>query len=392
MDAKQSEELRKERTKLIRDTVAFNKTNRVPHVSMFQLWQVLDYGCKLSEAMRDYDLMEKVVRTHQERYNFDLLVNTGVRNPFNVYEAIGCKSYQIDDEKESINHQDIFYCEHDELEELAADYWKFIWEKGMPKKYPFWGGDFDLDILQKAIDERNRYFAFAGHMSTVLREEYGHPTYCRPLMPPAIAVENAFSYVRGIKGLGIDMRRDPEKLEAFIETYNQMNYYPQLEALKSVPDGQDPEVCMDMATTFLCQNIMNTKQWDKYYWPYLKPILDLMEEKGWSYSIFPEGTILRFKDYFADYKKGTLAFMLEMDDCFEFRKELPNCAIMGGMDSVILGSGTKEDCVDLVKRLCDEIARDGGFILTQSKIGTFRADGKRENLEAVCDFIQNYRM
>ena len=394
MELEKSLSIRQERTELIRKATRWEKVEKIPHFSMFQLWQVFDSDthCTLSEAMKDYDLMERIVREHQERYNFDFLDNTGVRNPFLVYEALECKSYNIDDDNEAINHVDQWYCEHDELEEMAADYWKFIWEKGMAKKYEWWTDpERSFDIIQNAINARNEYFAFVGKISKVCKEEYGLPSYCRPVMPPMIPIENIFSYVRGFKGMALDMRREPTKLDALLDTLADMNFHPALEGIKKLEPGMDMSVCWDFATTMLCQNFMNLKQWDKYYWPLFKQFIDVIESKAMTFSIFTEGAIMRFKDYFNDYKKGTLTFMLEMDDPFEFRKEFPKCAILGGMDNVLLGGGTKEECLNLAKRLCEELGGEGGYLMTQTKIGTFRADGKRENVLAVSEFVQNYR-
>ena len=44
------------------------------------------------------------------------------------------------------------------------------------------------------------------------------------------------------------------------------------------------------------------------------------------------------------------------------------------------------------KRLCCELGGEGGYMMTQTKIGTFRADGKRENVQAVCDFVRDFRL
>ncbi len=394
MEAEKAAALKKERLRLIRSASRWEKVERIPHFSMFQLWQVFDSDthCTLSEAMRDYDLMERIVREHQERYNFDFLVNKGVRNPFLIYEALECKSYDIDDENESINHVDQNYCEQDELEEMASDYWKFIWEKGMAKKYDWWTDpERAFDIVQNAINARNGYFAFSGRINKICDEEYGLPSYARPVMPPSIPIENIFSYIRGFKGMALDMRRAPEKLGKLLDTLEQMNFRPQLEAIKKLDPGMDMSVAWDFATTMLCQNFMNMKQWDMYYWPLFKQFIDVIEEKDCTFSIFTEGAIMRFADYFNDYKKGTLTFMLEMDDPFEFRKTFPKCAIVGGMDNVLLGGGSKEECLDLAKKLCEELGGEGGYIMTQTKIGTFRADGKRENVLAVCDYVRNYR-
>ena len=43
-------------------------------------------------------------------------------------------------------------------------------------------------------------------------------------------------------------------------------------------------------------------------------------------------------------------------------------------------------------RLCDELGKDGGFILSEGKMLSYRNDAKRENYKAVCDFVANYRL
>ena len=94
MDEKQAKALQEKRIKIFRDSCAFKKPERIGIVSMFQSWQILDAGYKLSEAMTNYDLLEKIVREHVEKYNWDLMVNDGTRNPFLLYQALGSTAYQ----------------------------------------------------------------------------------------------------------------------------------------------------------------------------------------------------------------------------------------------------------------------------------------------------------
>ena len=66
------QELEKYRLKLIRDASSMQvKPERVPHVSFFVTWKILDSQYKLSEAMNDYSIMEKVVRQHQDVRQLD---------------------------------------------------------------------------------------------------------------------------------------------------------------------------------------------------------------------------------------------------------------------------------------------------------------------------------
>ena len=108
--------------------------------------------------------------------------------------------------------------------------------------------------------------------------------------------------------------------------------------------------------------------------------------------IFTEGSILRFAEYFKDYPKGVLTFHIEQDDPFAFRQALPNVCIMGGLTTELLNNGTPEECVAYTKRLCDELGKDGGFILSEGKMLSYRNDTKRENYKAVCDFVSSYKL
>ena len=59
------------------------------------------------------------------------------------------------------------------------------------------------------------------------------------------------------------------------------------------------------------------------------------------------------------------------------------------MTAALLGNGTPEQCVDRVKYLANELG--DGFILSQDKMMAFRNDCRRENLEAVCEYVNNFR-
>ena len=44
------------------------------------------------------------------------------------------------------------------------------------------------------------------------------------------------------------------------------------------------------------------------------------------------------------------------------------------------------------KKLCDELGRKGGFILSEGKMLSFRNDCRSDNLKAICDFVSGYKM
>ena len=389
MDVKK---LEKERIGLFREANLFHEVERIPHASLYQQWRVFDAGYKLSEALNDYDVMEKVIRHHLETYNFDLLVDVGGRNPYKVYKAIRSRAYEINDEAGTMNHHDLPYGRPEEMDEIRKDFWRYLWEKGMPRLYPYFAEEFDIDIIQNALDARDEHNAFFGRIMGIIKNEYGIPSSVAPNPFAPMSIEALFGYPLGIKGMSLAMRRYTSQFEALLEKFNEMFFYPVLEKEKEMLPGKDENACYDGGFTFLCQTVLNRKQWDEYYWKYLKQNFDIYDEKDKSIYAFVEGEVLRFRDCFQDYKKGTLNFMLENDDIYEFRKAVPNALLMGGMPNSILNDGTKEECIEKAKEVIDTLdGFGGGLVLSQTKIGAFKNDGKYENLKAVCDFVAEYK-
>ena len=72
------------------------------------------------------------------------------------------------------------------------------------------------------------------------------------------------------------------------------------------------------------------------------------------------------------------------------RKRLPNIAICGGMPSAMLGNGTKEECVEYGKKLIDGLAGEGGFLMSQDKMMSYRNDAKPENIMAIQELCRTY--
>lgn len=389
-----NQELRAYRTKLIRDASMMQvKPERIPHVSFFVTWKILDSGYKLSEAMNDYDIMYKVVTEHQEKYGFDAVFEYGVRNAIRIPGALGGTTYSINDEAGTVSYKDKAICEANELDEFIADPYKFFWEKGMAKKYACWAdGTVTVADMQRVVDEQTAFMQYYMKVTKAMTEEYAMPSFTAPAGFCYPGIDFLFNSVRGIRGLSIDMRKAPDKVDAAIKSLNKYFFDPGLQALKNLPDGPNMDYCFDFDITLLCHTILNQKQFERYLWPDLKAMLDTLAEKGKTVRLFMEGSSRRFWDYFKDYPKGIITIHPEQDDVFEIRKELPNCAIMGGMPVSLLGNGSKKEVLDHTKRLCDELGKDGGFILCQDKMVSFRNDANPENVKAVCDFIREYRV
>lgn len=390
---KHIENLMNERLTLVRDAVAMDKpTARIPQNSFFVTWKILDSGYKLSEAMFDYEIMEKVVREHQELYNWDMKFETGGRNALRVSAPMGGGYYTIDDDKEVVAYKDIALVKDDELDEFKTNPPKFYWEKAMKVKYPnTWNENTALETMQKVWDEQMAFGAYLNKMELILKEEYGLPDTQAPVGGCYPAPDFMFNTVRGMKGFSVDLRRNMEKIKEIFHVLDETGFYPGLENLKQSPEGATPGYCFDYSFGAFCHNFLSMKQWDELYWPYMKAQLDILSDKHKNCLLFMEGSSIRFADYFNEYPKGLICLRPDTDDVFEVRHKCPKIAIMGGMRTAVLGRGTKQECLTLAEKLINELGKDGGFIMSQDNLGSYRVDATRENLLAVCEFTRNYR-
>lgn len=392
MNKKEAQALQQQRVTLFRDAANFKKVERVPHLSAAVTWKIFDAGCRLSDALTDYTVMEKCVRHFLDNYPVDACLDIGIRNQFGVMEAFGSPGYYYYTD-EAVGIHDHAFCTPDTLEEYLADPDRYIWEKVLPEKF---GDDWekkDLATWKKAFKAYWDYTMFIIHMGSVTKE-YGIPSMApnNPMKGSIqFGVEELEANLLGIKQLSTSMRRCPDKIESFVKEWDEKHIDPLVEKLAS-SEGPDYKYCFDASVMMLAHNIMGPKQFERFYWPSLQKLLRAYADKGMNVRVFAEGSVLRYADYFNDFPKGALTFHLELDDPFEFREKLPNIAIMGGMTTDLLSSATPEECVEYTKRLCDELGSEGGFMLSENKMLSYRNDAKSENMAAVCNFLQEYRL
>lgn len=389
-DKKEMKALAAQRAQLFREQSSFNKTSRVPHFSSAVTWKIFDAGFTIDKAITDHKIMEKCVRHFLETYYVDGLIDTGIRNQFEVMEAFGSDGYYYYT-PEVVGIHDHGYVKTDELLEYLADPKKYAWEKILPRKY---GEDWykkDFKTWKNTYKAYYSYTMFVVHMAMV-SAEYGIPVTApnNPSKDPIdFAIESLMANFLGIKELSIALRRKPELIEEFCRGFDAQHIDPLAEkALKS--DGPNQKYCWDASIMMLAHNIMSPEQFERFYQPSLSKFIGAYDSKGMHIRAFTEGKTLGFKDYFKDYKKGTLTFHLEQDDPFVFRKELPNVAIMGGLSTTMLYSASPEECVGRAKELCDSLGE--GIIISENKMMSYRNDCSRENYLAVCNFLKEYRL
>ncbi|MDR2053113.1 MAG: hypothetical protein LBP80_06845 [Treponema sp.] len=378
MDAKA---MLKERTELFDNAINFRKNKRVPLVSNFFTWKILDAGYKLSEALYDYGIMEKVNDEFHRRYQFDAYFDLGTRNPMRVMDALGAGFHKIDPTDEAIVVDDHHIMERDDYRELASNPMGFYWAKAF-KRYCKPG--ITMGEMENAVKEFIAFGQYAGKITNKYINEYGAMLLATNYI--FIPFEQLFNALRGIRELALDIRKCKAQMKETMDTMFVNECEP---VLKRAVDADYAGFVAPLTIAFLGHSLLSADQFGELYWPYFKKVLDVAIRHKKPIFCFCESTMLRFAEFFQDVPKGVLLIHLEQDDIFEIRKKLPNIALAGGMPTDLLGHGTKEQCVDYAKKLIDTLG--DGFVLSQDKMMSYRNDAKRENLLAVNEFARTYQ-
>ena len=374
----------------VRDCTRFKHVDRIVHLSNFYTWKILDSDrhLKLSQAMSDYKMLELIQREFQEKYRFDIHMDLNTRNLILPSLAMGSgNNIIIDDENESINFSERILMEQDEYAEYNTKRWEINWRM-FNRKYP----GLDKGHFLDAFIKQQEASAFAAHMGRMMVEDYGClGVYNTDVAGGSLQVpfERFPKYYRGIREIAFDMRRKKADMLDCLNEIQENEAIPSLKKAIADMKGKDTLYMADFMIPMLAHGTISQKQWDMFYWPHLKEYLDLIVAADMTVVIYLENSIMRFAEYFQDYPKGHIIMILELDDLTELRRKLPNICFAGGMTAALLGNGTPQECVDRVKYLADELG--DGFILSQDKMIAFRNDCRRENLEAVCEYVNNFR-
>lgn len=189
---------------------------------------------------------------------------------------------------------------------------------------------------------------------------------------------------RGYVGLSMDLFERPEKVLAACEAL-----MPHL--LHVALSGADPEKNVPITIWMHrgCVPLISFEQFDKFYWPTLKPIIEEIWAQGHQTLFYAEGKWAAHLDSFLELPEKSIIYHCDHDDIFEVHKKIGHkFAISGGIPNFLLSYGTPDEVRTHCKKVIDEVAREGGYIMDASAI--IQNDGSIENMKAMTDFCREY--
>ncbi len=383
---KTAQELCEERKKRILDAATLKVPDRVPTFPSFGTFAEKYYGITVKEAFTNMkkwqELNEKLLLEFEPDMFFPPI------QYFDIASAeiagsryINWPGHNLPDTV-AYQYVESDYMKADEYDLFLQDTGDYLFRKYLPRLYSnldglknippmlglgTYGGIFNtfsnpgvleaLETIIKSVKQNNQSmietFAFVTRL-----EELGFPNILTPGpgLPPFDFISD---YLRGLRGSTLDMFQRPEKLLAAEQKI--LDYT--IESIKSFIKNVHKPLYF-LAIHRGSDEFMSSKQFEKFYWPYFKPILLTIIDAGMIPVVLWEGNYESRFEYLAELPKGKTVALFDKTDIFKAKKVLGDrMCIAGGMQLSMLQTGTPDEVARFTKRLIDEVGEGGGFIM-----------------------------
>jgi len=394
--SKSKEELYQERLKRYTKAMQNEKPDMIPLRPFVAEFTALYAGYTCQEVTHDYEKAFLAARRCAADFDWDAIVGnmvyvwTGLTQAINLtYYAtpgidippdVGFQYREPPEEKAFMKPE-----EYDDLIKDPTDYLFNIWlprvsqdivPPGEPVTFRH-----NLAFLKGGM-AMIQYFDALGRQNQLLREETGTVSAISGILKAPLDI---LAYkLRGYYGLARDLMERPDKVLAACEAL-----MPHL--FQVALSGADPEknvpVAMWMHRT--CVPFISPQHFQDIYWPTTKPILEELWNNGHQTLLYAEGNWDFHLSAFRELPAGSVIFHADRSNIFEAHRILGDrFCISGGIPNTLLSIGTPEEVRDYCKKVIDEVARDGGYIMDASAI--IQNDARVENVKVLTDFTREY--
>ena len=166
--------------------------------------------------------------------------------------------------------------------------------------------------------------------------------------------------LRGTQGIVMDMYRQPDKLQAAMEKVAPMA----VRGSVAMADATGCPVCF-MPLHKGDESFMSPKQFETFYWPTFKKVLDGMISEGLVPFPFAEGRYGARLEIISQMPRASVLWTFEDIDMARAKKILGrNACIAGNVPASLMHAGTPAAVKEYCRQLIETCAPGGGYILT----------------------------
>jgi uroporphyrinogen-III decarboxylase len=372
------------------------KPDRIPIRPFVAEFTAKYAGYTIQEVTHDYQKAFAAARTCAADFDWDAVVGNMVYVWTGLVKAIGLKYYAVpgielppDTPFQYLEPpEDNAHMRPDEYDALIADPTGYLFNVWLPRVAA------DVRPMGQPTSYRNNlsflkggmamlsYFNGFGTQAALLRSESGTVSAISGILKAPFDI--IADKLRGYKGLCMDMFRQPKKVLAACEAM-----MPHL--LHVALSGADPakNVPVGLWMHRGCVPFLSPEQFERFYWPTLKQIIEELWAHGHQTLFYAEGEWNPNLKYIAQLPDLSIIYHVDRGDIFEVHRAVGHkFCLSGGIPNDLLAFGTPEQVRECCKKVIDGVARDGGYIMDASAI--MQDDTKVENLGAMTEFTREY--
>jgi hypothetical protein len=403
------------RLKRFRDVVELRQPDRVPVLLNSIFWIARNGGMTCEEAMKDYDgigvaLKKALTELEPDAYRIPH-TQTALAPAMDIlkYKQLNWPGQEGVNPDVSYQYLDREYMKRTEWDDFIFDPTGFMLHTYLPRIAGSLEGLAGLPNISASIyfvmmNDLVRYADPAVEASFMSMIEAGkemqimHASMMTSVQeamemgfPPvecsaATAPFDFFAdFFRGSKGMMLDMYRSPDKILEAME-----------KAIKLTVDRviQDtlhaPTKNVFIALHWGLDGFMSPDQFNTFYWPPLKKMLEQLIDAGTTPCVLWEGDCTSRLETIKDIPVGKCVYAFERTDMFKAKEILGDTVcIQGNVPASILVTGTPEEVDAYCKELIEVCGKGGGFILDGATAGV-PDDAKFENVKAMFDAARKY--
>jgi hypothetical protein len=394
--AEDMEQLYAERLKRYVTAMRNEKPDKIPIRPFVAEFTAKYAGFTCQDVTHDFDKAFVAARKCAADFDWDAVVGNMVYVWTGLTQAIGIKYYAVPgieiSDQTGFQYleppQEQAFMRADEYDQLIEDPTGFLFNVWLPRISN------DVRAMNETTSYRNNlsflkggmamnnYFNGFGTQNTLLRSESGTVSAIAGIFKAPFDI--IADKLRGYVGLSMDLFERPDKVLAACEAL-----MPHL--LHVALSGADPDKNVPIGFWMHrgCVPFISHEQFNKFYWPTLRPIIEEIWSRGHQVLFYAEGSWDEHLGAFAELPEGSIVFHVDRSDIFRVHKEIGHkFCISGGIPNFLLSYGTEKEVRDHCKKVIDGVAGDGGYIMDASAI--MQNDTKTENLKAMTDFTREY--
>ncbi|MEJ2111200.1 MAG: uroporphyrinogen decarboxylase family protein [Acidobacteriota bacterium] len=243
-----------------------------------------------------------------------------------------------------------------------------------------------LDTLQKMIDagkdlqKRNAIMA----QSMDSGAAHGFPNMMAMGVLNFAPFDAIGDTLRGTKSIMMDMFRNGDKLLKAVDIMTDIIIHSIL---------HNPMIYNAVTVGFPlhkgADGWMSPQQYEKFYWPSLKKVMDALIDEGLICMMFAEGSYnTRLETVRSDFPKGSVIWWFDQTDMALAKKILGDkYTIQGNVPSSLMVTGSPEEVKACCRELIETCGEGGGYVMAA---GCIAENPKLENLQAMMEAIREY--